>query len=139
MKTLCLAFGVLFSVVSFSQENRVKQLYFEINNHDGNLPLKISLYSQILASDSADYEAILGLGRTYLGRSYTSNQKHDIYLDSAQFFINKACASPKADYQAFNSRANLYHENNALDYALTDYSRVIQMNPNLKEEMFMQH
>lgn len=121
----------MISIISFSQEDKIRELHAEIDKLGLNLPQKISLYSQILAIDSNDYEAILGQGESYYSRWKILGRIDDIYLDSALIQMNKACASESADYRAFNNRANLYYDFKEFDKAFPDFSKVIQQNPAL--------
>lgn len=121
----------MISIISFSQEEKIRELHSEIDKLGFNLPQKISLYNQILAIDSSDYEALLGQGEAYYSRWRILGRIDDIYLDSTLIQMNKACESKDADYRAFNNRANLYFDFKEFDKAFPDFSKVIQLNPDL--------
>lgn len=131
MKKLLAACFVMISLVSFSQSERVKEIHSRIDEHRHNLPLKISLYSQILKTVPNDYEALLGQGEAYYSRWKILGRINGVYLDSALIQMNKACLSNKADYRAFNARGNFNFDFKQWDKAFSDFTKVIELNHEL--------
>lgn len=115
--------------VSFSQDERIREIHSRIDKLLLNLPLEISLYNEIFKIDPNDYQALLGQGEAYYSRWKILGRTNGVYLDSALIQMNKACMSEKADYRAFNVRGNFYFDFRNPDKAFFDFNKVIELNP----------
>ena len=110
---------------TFSQET-VSQLLEKSKLLEKNIPSRISVYYEILALDSLNYEALLGMGEAYYSRWKILGRIDKVYLDSALILFNKACNTQHPDYKSFLARGNYFYDFHCMDNAFEDFSHVLE-------------
>lgn len=124
---------LIFCAISFlnAKSQTVSELHKKVKELNCNLPLEISLDYKILAIDSTDYEAILGMGNAYYRRWDILGNTDQIYLDSALIQMNKACSLKNKDYRANKYRGELFYEFGKFDLAYSDFNKALELNPKI--------
>lgn len=90
----------------------------------------VNLYKDALTTDSVFARAYTGLANVYYTRYRWESYFREDYLDSMLVLLNRAVLIDNQLDEAYYLRGLYYLENENIDYALDDFDRVLQINPN---------
>jgi len=90
----------------------------------------VNLYKEALSTDSVFARAYTGLANAYYNRYRWESYFRENYLDSMLILLNRAVLLDNQLDEAYYLRGLYYLENENIEYALDDFNRALELNPN---------